>query len=76
MLVDRSVTNRFVPFYRHASAVDVGGGTILKILETRIARFLTLSATATQRRASSYLSIACLETKMEEATNAVLGSSR
>ena len=47
----KEVTDRFVPFYGHASAVNVGGSTILEVLETRIARFLSLLATVTQRRA-------------------------
>ena len=42
------VTDRFVPLYGHASAVDVGRSTILKILETGITRFLILLVTARQ----------------------------
>ena len=51
---------RFVPFYGYTCTVDVGGLSVLQILEARVARLL---------------SIACLKAKVEEATNAVLGGS-
>ena len=48
MLTKGEVTDRFIPFYGHAGAVDVGGSTVLKILEPGIARFLSVLATVTQ----------------------------
>lgn len=55
------MTYRFVPLYGNTGAVDIGRCFVFKILESRIA---------------GLLSIAGLETKVEETTNAILGSSR
>lgn len=54
-------THRLVPVDGNTSAVDVGRRFVFEILEARIARLLR---------------IACLETEVKEATNAVLSSCR
>ena len=57
----RRCTYRLVPVDGNASAVDVGRCLVLEILEARIAGLLC---------------IACLEAKVEEATDAILSSCR
>ena len=54
-------TYRLVPVDGNASAVNVGRCLVLEILEARVAGLLC---------------IACLESKVEEATDAILGSCR
>ena len=54
-------SDRFVPFYGDSSAVDIRRSLIFEILQTGVARLL---------------SIAGLEAKVEETTNAVLSGGR
>lgn len=70
-------TNRFIPVNGHTGAVDVGGIAVLKVFEARVPRFLSMvsKGLAEERDDMTNLSIACLESHMEKASNAILGGS-
>ena len=63
VMVEREThsTDRFIPVNRNTSAVDVGGASVLKVFQSGVA---------------GLLSIAGLETEVEETTNTVLSSGR
>lgn len=70
------LTHRFIPVNGDSGAVDVGGTFVFKVLEARITRFLQTISDLQDMEALKYLSIAGLEAEMEEASNAILSSSR
>ena len=71
-----STTYQLVPLNWHTSAVDVSRVPVLEILQAGVARFLFLvSGRKRCKVGDTDLSVACLEAKMEESTNAVLCGS-